>query len=232
MLCRELEAVGVHVRVRHASNAETGSVAVEVGEDGERVMRSSRGANQALSPEDVMGLTEAGASIVHLSGYALLGPYGMRLLATARQAADSTGARLSLDPSSVGVINRFGGPDFCRSLAQCGVDLLLPNEREAQALAPSKDIRATAQLLQRYVPVVIVKMGAVGALIVTDSGPAWCLTSSLDPVDTTGAGDAFNAGVLSALYRHESEPTACREGHRLASSAILKYGGRPQTEKI
>jgi ribokinase len=76
MLRRELREVGVETRVRTVDGLETGCVAVELDAHGERLMRSSRGANVALVADDVRGANVGDIWGVHLTGYALLGVGG------------------------------------------------------------------------------------------------------------------------------------------------------------
>src|SRR4029077_15345562 len=74
MLVEELRRAGIRIHVRTVS-AETGGVAGEGTPQGERLMRSSRGAKQALSPYDLLDRVMPGVEFVHLTGYALLGPH-------------------------------------------------------------------------------------------------------------------------------------------------------------
>jgi sugar/nucleoside kinase (ribokinase family) len=83
-------------------------------------------------------------------------------------------------------------------------DVFLPNEAEATRIAGVAGAEAAAVTLAREGPIVVVKRGAAGAvaarpgddLVSVDAMP-------VDPVDTTGAGDSFNAGFLLAWLRGE-----------------------------
>jgi sugar/nucleoside kinase (ribokinase family) len=143
--------------------------------------------------------------------------------------AASSGARLSFDPSSVGVIKRFGAAVLLDAIERNGVDLVLPNAAEAQALASAVEIREAAYLLNERVSTVIVKLGAEGALVAEKSNVRDVCAIPVAPLDTTGAGDAFNAGVLAGLQMGSSVDDACREGHRVAGQVVLKYGGTPNS---
>lgn len=229
MLSAELLSHGVQTGTRIVAGAETGCVAVEVGGSGERVMRSSRGANMALSPDDLLCAASRDTVLVHLTGYALLGPFGLQLLRTAADIARSTGALLSFDPSSIGVINQVGPQSVMRELEQAGIGALLPNREEAIALVGGGSIESAAESLCSTVPTVIVKDGGYGALAAKHGSLTRVQTTPARALDTTGAGDAFNAGALSALLRRGTVTEACEEGHSLAARAISQYGGRPGT---
>lgn len=227
MLVGELDRGGVVSHVRFVDGSETGAVIVEVSGSGERVMRSSRGANESLSPDDIRTEDLAWAEYVHLSGYALLGPFGLELLAAAGARAASAGAILSFDPSSTGVVQRFGEVSLIKALRESGVQLLLPNTEEATALSGHEEVKDAAAALAEHVPTVIVKDGARGAVFSEGRSARRVSTQPLNPIDTTGAGDAFDAGILQSLRGGSSNISACRLAHTCARHVLRRYGGRP-----
>lgn len=227
MLVTELKQAGVRTRVRTVIGAETGAVAVQVGDDGERTMRSARGANQHLAPDDLLANASAPLSIVHLTGYALLGPFRFALLHAAGDIARACDAFLSFDPSSTGVIRFLGAERLLYEAATAGVDLLLPNCEEAEELTGVRGSIQAAEVLAARTPRVVVKDGQRGATWAAGDAAGEMSTQAQIPVDTTGAGDAFNAGVLAALSTGGSLADACRRGHEVATRAIALYGGRP-----
>ncbi len=85
------------------------------------------------------------------------------------------------------------------------VDYLTPNETELRILLglspddPTPTVDLAAKLRRRGVSNLIVTMGEQGALAMTDAGAAQVSSAPVDAVDTTGAGDAFNAGLAVAL---------------------------------
>ncbi|HLJ67875.1 MAG TPA: carbohydrate kinase family protein [Chloroflexota bacterium] len=228
MLIRELEDSGVRTCVRRVAGAETGCVVVELSPEGERVMRSARGANQALAPEDITAAAaETQPDAVHVTGYALLGPHGLTLLDAAADIARGARAYLSFDPSSVGVIRRHGTDRLLATLADRGVTVLLPNADEALALAGCKSIDEAARTLSRAIPAVIVKDGSRGAVVAQQGEVATVMVTARPALDSTGAGDAFDAGVLVGLCRGESLQAACRLANHAAARAIAAHGGHP-----
>lgn len=78
-------------------------------------------------------------------------------------------------------------------------DVFLPNAGEATRIAGEADVEVAARALVALgARVVAVKLGVEGALATTADGrTARCAALAVDPVDTTGAGDAFDAGFLS-----------------------------------
>ncbi len=222
-LSRGLSETAVETRIRAVQGTETGAVLIQVEEDGtERVMRSSRGANMALAPDDIAVAATFPIACLHLTGYSFLGPFGLDLLAEAAKVAHGAGALLSLDPSSVGVIRRFGAEALLRSIAGNRVDILLPNAEEARELCGVDDPQAAAGALAEVAPLVFVKDGMQGALY--DGGRV--AAAPLRPIDPTGAGDAFNAGIIAAILRGETVEQACMVGNQSAAQVLMRFGGR------
>ena len=106
------------------------------------------------------------------------------------------------------------------------VDVFLPNEREAIAIAGggADDVRAAARTLQSISGGwVVVKLGRDGCLVAGPDGAE--LSAPAEPVevvDSTGAGDAFNAGLIAAFARGADWPQALEAATALASSIVSR----------
>ncbi len=219
----ELRALGVDARLALDDEHPTGTCIVLVEPGGERSMVPDPGANLALAPADLPGeLFEAGGHL-HVSGYALLRP-GPRPAALAAIAqAVERGMSVSVDPASAALLTA----EFLDLAA--GAGLLLPNEQEAFALTGEREPPAAARVLARRVPEVVVKLGADGALW-TDGGEEVRVAAAPLPapaLDTTGAGDAFAAGLLAARMRGAAPAEALAAGCELAAQAVVTPGARP-----
>lgn len=109
------------------------------------------------------------------------------------------------------------------------VDVFLPNEAEACAIAdvPAGDAIGAARKLQAVsAGWVIVKLGARGCLAVGPGGAELSVAAPVvEAADTTGAGDAFNAGLIRALSDDSPWPDALGAAARFASSLISRPSG-------
>lgn len=76
----------------------------------------------------------------------------------------------------------------------------------------------------------IVKLGAAGCRL--PYGEIIAPEEVLDPVDTSGAGDAFNAGYLGARLNGATAAGAARAGHALAGWTIMRSGAIPSKESL
>jgi sugar/nucleoside kinase (ribokinase family) len=114
------------------------------------------------------------------------------------------------------------------------VDVFLPNAGEACALAGVGEAVAAAEALQaRSGGWVVVKLGPAGCHAVGPGGQEHAVPAPVvDAVDTTGAGDAFNAGLIDALASGADWPTALGAATLLASTIVARpsndrYAARP-----
>ncbi|WP_020671847.1 carbohydrate kinase family protein [Amycolatopsis nigrescens] len=218
----ELEDAGVRCAFAVDEDAATCCVVVLVDGDGQRTMLPDRGANARFSPADVDPGVLAGAAHLHLSGYVLLDPSsrpaGLAALAAAKRAGLST----SVDPQAAALLTDPAG--FLDDVR--GVDLLMPNQDELRALTGSAD-PAAAKALLGTVGAVVVTAGLDGAAWVDAGGLSSVPAEPAECVDSTGAGDAFDAGVLTALLAGKSTVDTLRAGVRLGAQAVRKVGAQP-----
>lgn len=218
----ELEEAGVHCVFTVDPDAVTFSAIVLLDDGGQRTILADRGAGARLTPADVEGAIPSGASHLHLSGYVLLDPRSRAAGLAALTAARKAGLSTSVDPQSATLLADAGS--FLDDVR--GAGLLLPNTAELRALTGSPEAASAVELLDtvRAVAVTAGRDGASWAdadgIITVPAEPAACL-------DSTGAGDAFNAGLLAALLQGKSTIDSLRAGISLAAKAIGRIGARP-----
>ncbi len=97
-----------------------------------------------------------------------------------------------------------GGLAAC--LKRC--DLFFPNEAEALHITGMSDIDAAAASLAESVPVVAIKRGAAGAMVRSGKRTFCASAPQVEIVDTTGAGDAFDAGYMYG-FLHQLPTERC-----------------------
>ena len=105
------------------------------------------------------------------------------------------------------------------------VDVFLPNEVEARALADgAADAKAAARALQGASGGwVVVKRGADGCVAVGPGPTEFAVPApAVSVADTTGAGDAFNAGLVQALAHEVAWPQALEMANRFATTIISR----------
>lgn len=140
--------------------------------------------------------------------------------------AKAKGLTVSLDPSwDPSLIHDRKLLEACK-----GVDLFLPNMEEATAIAGSADPLAAIRLLKTAFPLVALKGGADGAWLMADADVLHAPAEPVTVVDTTGAGDAFNAGFLHAWLDGAAPKTCLEAGIRAGSLAVKAAGGAPKMD--
>lgn len=183
-----IDTQGVLVDAAH----ETGlTVALSGATD--RALVTFPGAIAELRGADVTDAALQGAAHLHISSYFLqTGLQGdiVRLIERARDA----GLSVSLDPG----FDPAGAWDAGLREVLRRVDVFLPNAVEACALAGTEDIDEALRRLSAQGPTVVIKHGREGCLALHGDEVMRMPTYAVDAVDTTGAGDNFNAGFLHA----------------------------------
>jgi ribokinase len=118
------------------------------------------------------------------------------------------------DPSNLDVIRR--------------TNVFFPNEREAEAIAGTKDpSRMLDFFAQQGANCVVIKLGKKGAVMVQADARYECSGFDVEVVDTTGAGDAFNSGFIHALLDHQP-PQRCLEIACLCGALSTRAAGALQ----
>jgi len=105
------------------------------------------------------------------------------------------------------------------------VDIFLPNEREACKLAGTNDVQDALQALSRLVPVVVIKCGPQGVIAKRGNDQFHAPSLSVQPVDTVGAGDSFNAGFLHKYILRCGLEECLEYGNAVAALSTTRAGG-------
>jgi ribokinase len=219
---------GVQARVIRVAGSRTGRVGVLVSPDGERSFVADRGAATQLAPADLRPEWFARADGVHMPMYSFvgepLGHAGRRAVELAREA----GATVSVDLASIGPLLAHGRRAALTLIEDIAPDLLFATAVEAQALL---DRYAVDGLLD-LAPTAVVKRGPEGATVLAREGEDRLqfeiATEHRSAADTTGAGDAFDAGFLvgwfAARAAGRSLPASLQRatlaGHRAAARQL------------
>jgi len=201
---RELDDVGVETVLVEAEGATAVKYLV-VDADGEVMVLGNDGANESFTVSDLDDGALDATEQVHLTSQR---PATAATLARQAQSADCL---VSFDPG-----RRLDQRAYDPVLDH--VDCLFVNDREA-------DLAADAGLLDG-IDRVVVKHGAGGAEVRTADGVTHHAGFAVDPVDTTGAGDAFAAGYIAVSQAADDERTALAVGNACGALAARTTGAR------
>ncbi len=222
-----LRADGVSVRATRIAGRPSGRIGVIVSFGGERSFVADRGAADELRPSDLKPAW-FGVDLLHLPAYSLIGSPLGDAGRHAIELARAKGALVSLDLASAAPLLAHGRRAARRLVEDAAPDLLFATAAEAEAYLGGHDF---GKLLESA-PLAIVKRGAGGATVLgrglAGTHRFEVATAPATSSDTTGAGDAFDAGFismfLSAAPDARLRPAALRRsalaGHRAAARQL------------
>lgn len=204
----------------------SGMLVTIIDPDGERSFLTDRGANLDLSHSDMPVWLLDDCRLVVVSGYSLFAtlPRGaVRWMAT---EAATRGIPVVVDAASVGFITEVGAQNFLDWTR--GFATLFANRDEAFALSGSADLETQMRRLGETYRRVVIKLGAAGAAAGDATGILAQLPApQVTVVDSTGAGDAFAAGFLTAQLAGADLEVCLRRGIEAGSAAVTRIGGQP-----
>ena len=222
------KAIGVTPHLVGDPNRETGRLIALIDPDGERSFLTDRGANEALEARDIPDALLASAPHISLSGYSFFAPSPRAaVLDVMRRAGDKP---ISVDPASAEFLREVGAETFLAWTR--GAAILFPNEEEAAVLSGSTDPETQCARLAVLYPLVVIKRGAAGAEA-AEGAQRWRIKMpKTEPIDTTGAGDAFVAAFLAARLTGADIQPALEHAAAAGAIASTIVGGRPRAPRV
>jgi ribokinase len=219
VLLNSLQSVGVDVSNVAVSQGSTGTAIIMVLPDGENSILLSPGANGRFRFK-AMPITRGDCLLTQLEV-----PFGATV--DALIAARERGAITVLDPAPARALDT-------RVLSL--VDWLTPNQTEAAVLLEDDELvidnyesaaLAAHRLLGMGARGVIMKLGALGCVVATPERMTSVGSFQVEAVDSTAAGDVFNAAFAVALLEGQDPVLAARFGCAAAAISVTRYGAQP-----
>ncbi|MFC7649982.1 carbohydrate kinase family protein [Streptosporangium lutulentum] len=224
----ELRRFGVRPHLRVDPDRPTAVVIAMVDGTGERSMLTNRGAGGHIGIDDWDDSLLDGVDHLHLSGYTLFAEPGLQLSRLALAEAARRGVSISVDPASTGFLRSFGPERFIQETLTS--QLIIPNRDEALLLTGETSAERAAEKLSLRYGAAAVKLGSRGALMARNGKlAAWVPGVAAKVIDSIGAGDAFAAGLLTALLKGADDEAALDAGRRAGAEAVSLVGGRPRS---
>lgn len=193
--------------------------------------RDTAAARGLAADASVLQRAFAGAGLIHLSGItlAILPAADRETLFSALLTARAGGARVSFDPNIRPRL--WASMDEVRQViprALALTDIAVPSFDDEGAVWGDANPNATiARFAAAGVSEVAVKDGAGPVTVLSDGAVKTFATPPVQGiVDTTGAGDGFNAGYLSARLVGQTPDMAVATGQRFSAQVIRHFGAR------
>ena len=210
-------------------DTDTSVTVVLVWEGGERSFLHSGSNSGKLMGAHLDRLDTTGVDHIHISGALLLTGIEAEDWAKTLERFKQAGAKTSLDPAW------DAGGHWLEKLeaALPFIDYLFPSKVEAEMLAGEKEpIKAGKSLVMMGAKKVVVKLGGEGSLLVEKEDILHQRAIEVEVVDTTGAGDAYDAGFIAALMQGKDDREAMRWGAAAGALAVSDYGATSSLDSI
>ncbi|OUN00756.1 MAG: hypothetical protein BAA04_00375 [Firmicutes bacterium ZCTH02-B6] len=204
------------------ANERTGALAALVDARGERTMFPQVGANGRLDEGFVRRHWPAAPRALFVSGYTLLRPATRPAAQWAMQEARRLGIPVAVDPASYALIEDAGAEAVLEWMSLA--DMVFPNRDEGRVLAGAGDPDEMLERLSCRFPLVVLKLDKDGARVRAGGEAHHVPAEHLQVVDTTGAGDAFDAAFLAAYLNGVPLVEAARAGVQTAARVIQRLG--------
>ena len=211
-----LQAEGLLGPLVRQSDRDNQVALIFVDDTGRNMISVTPGASADLLPPDVADLDLAEGDIL-LAQLEI----PVATVTTAARRAKDVGARVVVNPAPAAPL-----PAELLGL----IDIATPNETELSILTgmptdtTSDVVAAGERLLEMGVGEVVATIGSKGAMHIDRSGSTSYASLLVDPVDTTGAGDAFNAGLVVGLSEKRGLAEAIRLGNQAGAYCVTQLG--------
>jgi sugar/nucleoside kinase (ribokinase family) len=226
---RELNSLGVEFSTAPLIEGPgTGRCLVNVTPDAQRSMTTFLGAAGLVAPEDIDVDMVRRAAITFFEGYLFEQPVARSAFVKACLAAKAAGKRAAITLSDSSCVDRQH-ETFIEFIG-AHVDILLANEREAETLFKTDRLDEIVTRARKLSPLTAVTRSEKGSILIPRVGDV-VEVAAVTPeklVDTTGAGDAYAAGLLFGLARGFDLKRCGALGALAASEVISHFGARPQ----
>jgi sugar/nucleoside kinase (ribokinase family) len=215
-----LGAAGVQMEALRRHATEKTGITIWHSKNQKRAAVTYPGTIAMLRAEDISDDYLRGARHLHIGHYFLLAELhkdAARLFRKAKQFGLTTSVDCNYDPTEHW---DSGIRDVLRY-----TDIFFPNEDESRFLTGKKSASGAARELGKLAGTVVVKLGVRGALVYGRGESFRVRAVKARVVDTTGAGDSFDAGFLSRFLRGGSLRECARAGASAGARCVTRVGG-------
>lgn len=201
----ELRQEGVDLSYAKRENAKrVCGVSIHLTEEHERMFHSYINETPDIQVEasDLQSTAFQNASVFHICSGTMFHPTALHTTRKAVRMAKASGVPLSFDANIRPL--RWKSEAFCRDTIISffsETDILKLTDEELYFLTETETLEAgIAKLASYHIPVALITVGAQGTFAVLDGHVTHVGVEQIEPVDTTGAGDAFIAGILRQIH--------------------------------
>jgi len=187
------------------------------------------GASMLLAPNDINPDYIKNARFIYTTGYSMLSRTALNAIVKAIQLAKELSIPIVFDPSP----ELRSIPKNVLKKVISSSRIVLMNENEAKALTKERSIiKASKKILKQGCEILVIKLGAKGCLVYTKEELEIVPGFKVKAIDTTGAGDVFNAAFVFSLIKNLSIKDAAIFANAVGAVKVKKLGaGKNVPEK-
>lgn len=222
----DMRSLGVDIRLKPGRNgAPTARSHILITADGQRTMQTYLGACTELGLRHITPETFGAPKAVLVEGYVWDLPEGPALARKAMDIAAQNGSTVALSLSDSFCVERHL-ESFSEAVAD-GVQIVIADEDEINALLGTDDFDATLEALNGYDNLFVMTRSDKGSVVVHgDQRIVQPATAVAEVLDTTGAGDAYCAGFLYGWVNDHALEECAKIGTICGTTVIQQLGAR------
>ena len=207
---KEFKKEGVNTERLLKTSLKTGKVFIAIEPNGERSMYTFIGANKKfkLKKEDIEYIKSS--KILHIT----------QMYKEVVEKASKNANILSFNPGPI--LSSFGINKLEKIIEK--TDILFLNKKEMEILTGMNISNGVSSLLDIGAKIIIITCREQGAVVYTKKDRIYAPSKKVKVVDTTGAGDSFAAGFISAFFRNKSLKESLNYANLVASYCVGKCG--------
>jgi sugar/nucleoside kinase (ribokinase family) len=220
-----LEKENVRTKIFYDNYLPTGILISLIDDDADRSFLVARGANDSLTIGEVKEAIEnIEFGFLYITGYSLINSPQKDALLYAARIGREKGAKVFFDAGAFNIIDP--NRNYFDKVLKLS-DIISANVHEAKILSQTRDANKAVATLSQNASLVILRQGKEGCIIFSnENNKIKVPASQVSSIDTTGAGDAFNAAFISSMIRKWSLKDAAYFANWFASKTTEKLGAR------
>ncbi len=206
------------------AQGRTGTCVVLISEDAQRTMLTCLGVSGRIDYEDIDEELLRHCRYIYLEGYLCDSECAARTMLRAVSVARKNNVKIALTASDENCVSRHR--DLLVPLIQNDADLLFANAREARALSGADNIDEALRELSGWCETVAVTNGEHGSMISFNGQITKITPYTVSLVDTTGAGDAYAAGLLYGIVSGRTISQSAMIASFFSAKVVAQLGPR------
>ncbi|RAP34801.1 adenosine kinase [Candidatus Marinamargulisbacteria bacterium SCGC AG-439-L15] len=211
-------------------SGSTGICLVLITPDAQRTMCTYLGISAEFSTRNIDEEKLKSSEYLYIEGYLVSSETGLDAAVHAKEIAKKSNVKTVLTLSDPNMVRFFR--DGFEKITAGGVDLIFCNEEEALTFTETNSVEEALEKLKPIAKTAAITLGENGALVYDGEKAINIAAHQVTALDTTGAGDLFAAGFLSALCHGKSYEEAGKVASFASSRVVTHFGPRLNTETL